>query len=179
MDKSPEDLLRSMFGDEGPAEPSPPRNGTPLFQLSGALPEFAAETRRMLLRCHEAALADQVDELWIYDRCRCGMEDCATVYTAAETVPGPGQRGVGGGFEDTGYVLIDVADDRIVCIETLFYPEFVKALTELLPCRVWHSMPGRSDFRLLYAALKFRAALVPDRTRCGHPRERSDSNPRS
>jgi hypothetical protein len=48
-------------------------------------------------------------------------------------LPGPGQRGVGGGFEDTGYVLVDVADDRIVCIETLFNPEFVKALTELLP----------------------------------------------
>ena len=38
-----------------------------------------------------------------------------------------------GGFTDTGYVLIDVDDDRIVCIETLFYPEFVKALRELLP----------------------------------------------
>src|ERR1035437_1091830 len=83
MEKSPEDLLRSIFGDEGPAEPRPPRNGTPLFQLSRALPEFAAETRRMLLRCEEAALADQVDNLWIYDRCRCGSEDCATVYTAA------------------------------------------------------------------------------------------------
>ena len=56
MDKSPEDLLRSIFGDDGPAEPRPPRNGTPLFQLSRALPEFAAETRRMLLRCDEAAL---------------------------------------------------------------------------------------------------------------------------
>src|ERR1039457_2570276 len=97
MEKSPEDLLRSIFGDEGPAEPRPPRNGTPLFQLSRALPEFAAETRRMLLRCDETALANQVDELWIYDRCRCGMEECATVYTAAETVPAPGQRGVGGG----------------------------------------------------------------------------------
>jgi hypothetical protein len=133
MEKSPEDLLRSIFGDEGPAEPRPPRNGTPLFLLSSALPEFAAETRRMLVRCDEAALADQVDELWIYDRCRCGMEECATIYTAAETLHRPGYRGVGGGFTDTGYVLIDVANDRIVCIETLFYPEFVKALTELLP----------------------------------------------
>ena len=133
MDMSPEGLLRSIFGDEGPAEPRPPRNGTPLFQLIHALPEFAAETRRMLLRCDEAALADQVDELWIYDRCRCGTEDCATVYTAAGTVPGKGQRGAGGGFEDTGYVLIDVSNEHIVCIETLFYPEFVKALTELLP----------------------------------------------
>ena len=61
------------------------------------------------------------------------MEECATVYTAAETLQGPGYRGVGGGFTDTGYVLIDVADNRIVCIETLFYPKFVRALTELLP----------------------------------------------
>jgi hypothetical protein len=51
----------------------------------------------------------------------------------AGTVPGKGQRGAGGGFEDTGYVLIDVSNEHIVCIETLFYPEFVKALTELLP----------------------------------------------
>src|ERR1017187_2922522 len=53
MDKSPEDLLRSLFGDEGPAEPRPPRNGTPLFQLSRSLPEFAAETRRILVGCDE------------------------------------------------------------------------------------------------------------------------------
>jgi hypothetical protein len=121
------------YGQMTRGEAAPPRNGTPLFQLSHALPEFAAETRRMLLRCNEAALANQLDELWIYDRCRCGMEECATVYTAAETVPGPGQRGVGGGFEDTGYVLIDVSNERIISIETLWYPEFVKALTELLP----------------------------------------------
>ena len=136
MDKSSEDLLRSIFGDEGPAEPRRPRNGTPLFQLSRALPEFAAETRRILVRCDEAALADQVDELWIYDRCRCGMKECATVYTAdtaAEMLQGPGYRGVGGGFTDTGFVLIDVSNERIVSIETLFYPEFVKALRELLP----------------------------------------------
>ena len=133
MEKSPEDLLRSIFGDDGPAEARPPRNSTPLFQLSRALPEFAAETRRMLLRCNEAALANQVKELWIYDRCRCGMEECATIYTSAETLQRPGYRGVGGGFEDTGYVLIDVSNEHIVCIETLFYPEFVKALTELLP----------------------------------------------
>jgi hypothetical protein len=133
MEKSPEDLLRSIFGDEGPAEPRPPRNGTPLFQLSRALPEFAAETRRMLVRCDETALADQVDELWIYDRCRCGMKECATVHTTAETINQPGWRGVGGRFTDTGFVLIDVISERIVGIETLWYPEFVKALRELLP----------------------------------------------
>ena len=30
-------------------------------------------------------------------------------------------------------VVIDVSNERIVSIETLFYPEFFKALTELLP----------------------------------------------
>src|ERR1039457_5099449 len=133
MAETPQDLLRKIFGEEGPAEPERPRNQTPLFRLSAALPEFAAETHRILLRCGETALADQVDDLWIYDRCRCGMEDCATVYTAAETAPGPGQRGVGGGFEDTGYLLIDVADDRSVCIEMLGSLELTKALTKLLP----------------------------------------------
>ena len=164
MEKSPEDLLRSIFGDEGPAEPKRPRNGTPLFQLGRALPEFAAETRRMLVRCDEAALADQVDELWIYDRCRCGMEDCATVYTAAETVPGPGQRGVGGGFEDTGYVLIDVSNERIVCIETLFYPDFVKALTELLP----ESLAPTGATRELTGERRERGRVARITLRCKH-----------
>jgi hypothetical protein len=136
MEKSPEDLLRGIFGDEGPAAPTPPRNGTPLFQLSHALPEFAAGTRRMLVRCDEAQLADHVDTLLVFDRCRCGGEECATVYTAdtaAETLQGPGYRGVGGSFTDTGYVVIDVDDDRIVCIEILGSPKLAKALTELLP----------------------------------------------
>src|ERR1035438_8401552 len=84
MAESPEDLLRKLFGDEGPAEPERPRNGTPLFRLSAALPEYAAETRRTLIECGEAELARQVDELWVYDRCRCGGEECATVYTRSE-----------------------------------------------------------------------------------------------
>ena len=50
MEESPQDLLRKLFGDEGPAEENRPRNQTPLFRLSVALPEFAAETRRVLLR---------------------------------------------------------------------------------------------------------------------------------
>jgi hypothetical protein len=133
MAENPEGLLRKVFGEEGPAEPERPHNQTPLFRLSTTLPEFTAETRRVLLRCGETALADQLDELWIYDRCRCGGKECATVCTSAETVHQPGYRGVGGDFTDTGLVLIDVCDEHIISIETLWYPEFVKAVTELLP----------------------------------------------
>jgi hypothetical protein len=134
MAENPEDLLRKLFGDEGPAEPERPRNGTPLFRLSTALPEFAAETRRTLIQCGEAELAKQVDELWVYDRCRCGGEECATVYTSTGEEPRSGYRGTGGYLEGAkGYVLIDVCNEHIICIETLDYPEFVKALAELLP----------------------------------------------
>ena len=90
MAETPQDLLRKVFGDEGPAEPERPRNQTPLFRLSTTLPEFTAETRRVLLRCGETALADQLDELWIYDRCRCGMKECATICTADGAVEAVG-----------------------------------------------------------------------------------------
>ena len=134
MPESPEDLLRKLFGDEGPAEPERPRNRTPLFRLSAALPEFAAETRRSLIECGEAELAKQVDDLWIYDRCRCGGEECATIYTSADEEPTSEGRGIGGHLAGAkGYVLIDIRNERIICIEMLEYPEFVKALTELLP----------------------------------------------
>jgi len=87
-----------------------------------------------LIKCGEAALANQVDDLWIFDRCRCGMEECATVYTRADDEQRAPYRGTGGHLSDAkGYVLIDVSNERIVCIEMLGYPEFVKTLTELLP----------------------------------------------
>jgi hypothetical protein len=57
MEESPQDLLRKVFGDEGPAEPERPHNQTPLFRLSTTLPEFTAETRRTLIKCGETALA--------------------------------------------------------------------------------------------------------------------------
>ena len=134
MAESPEDLLRKLFGDEGPAERGAARNRTPLFRLSTALPEFAAEARRTLIKCGETELAKQVDELWIYDRCRCGAKECATIYTSTGEEPPSGRRGTGGHLPDAkGYVLIDVCNEHVVCIEILCYPEFVKALAELVP----------------------------------------------
>ena len=66
------------------------------------------------------------------------MEECATVITAEVPVRAAvhqqGYRGVGGDFTDTGGIVhIDVCDEHIISIETLWYPEFVKAVTELLP----------------------------------------------
>jgi len=61
------------------------------------------------------------------------MAECATLYTSEADAWKPGHRSVGGRFTETGFVVIDTVNGRIVCVEMLWYPEFVKALTELLP----------------------------------------------
>jgi hypothetical protein len=131
--ETPENKLRRIFGGEILAEPSPPRNSTPLFQLSVSMPEFAAEVIRVLTERDEAALTHQVAELWVYDRCRCGGSDCATIHTAASGAFNYG-RGVGGGISDTTLMAIDISsDEHIVRIETLGYARFRERLTELIP----------------------------------------------
>jgi len=50
MEESPQDVLRKIAWEEGPAELERPRNRTPLFRLSAVLPESAAETRRVLIK---------------------------------------------------------------------------------------------------------------------------------
>jgi hypothetical protein len=73
-----------------------------------------------LIQCGEAELAKQVDELWVYDRCRCGGSECATIYTVTGEEPSSGCRGTGGHLPDAkGYALIDVCNEHIICIETL------------------------------------------------------------
>ena len=49
--------------------------------LAAVLPEFASELRQLLDEQGEPELAAQVTELTILDRCRCGDDFCATVYT--------------------------------------------------------------------------------------------------
>jgi len=127
------DLPLKQSGEEGPSERKRPRNRTPLFKLSAVLPEFAAETRRILIKWGQTALANQVDDLWIYDRCRCGGKECATVDTSEVDPWKAGHQTIGGRFTETGFLVVDTFDEHIVCIEMLWYPEFVKALTELLP----------------------------------------------
>jgi hypothetical protein len=130
--ETPEDLLRKLFGEEVPTEPEPPRNNTPVFQLALLMPEFAAEVVRVLTACGEAALARQIAELWVFDRCRCGQQECATIHTAADHTFKYG-RGVGDA-NDTTLMAIDISSDgRIVSIETLGYPGFPQRLTKLMP----------------------------------------------
>jgi hypothetical protein len=64
--------------------------------LADTLPAFATELRQLLTEQGEPALAAQVPDLKIFDRCRCGDDVCAMFYTRPKPNGGfgPGHRNV-------------------------------------------------------------------------------------
>ena len=55
-------------------------------RLVAALPELAEEIQRMLAERGESKLAEQVQELNLIERCRCGDDFCATFYVLPKPV---------------------------------------------------------------------------------------------
>ena len=131
---TPEQLLRQIFGETGPAksEDRRPANTTPLFRLADELPEFAAEFHQLLLDDGQTALAEQVPNLQIFDRCDCG--NCGTMYTVPrpESSFGP-ERGGLSVSSKRGSIYIDTVAGQIACIEVLDRPEITKGLLALIP----------------------------------------------
>jgi hypothetical protein len=91
--------------------------------LKDAIPQLAMELVALLEHEGETDLAAQVPELRLFDRCRCGDDFCATVYT------GPRPRGEWGPENETvalnpeeGLLILDVLDGKITCIEVLVIP---------------------------------------------------------
>jgi hypothetical protein len=89
--------------------------------LDKALPALAAELSALLEKAGENDLAMQVPQLRVVDRCRCGDEFCATVYTASRPI-----GCWGAGYENIelepaqGFFILDLVDGRIVCVEVLY-----------------------------------------------------------
>lgn len=77
--------------------------------LADTLPTLAAELRRLLEEQGESELAAQVPGLMILDRCRCGDDFCATIYTRPKPKGsfGPGHRNVAL-TPDKGMLILDV-----------------------------------------------------------------------
>ena len=115
-------------------EPQPtcqPERGELLARL---LPELTAELRALILAGDEPQLAGEVERLRVIDRCRCGDSFCATLYTAPQPKGsyGPSHRNV---VLDpaTGMIVLDVVDERIVCIEILYCDELQRRIHHLFP----------------------------------------------
>ena len=138
---TPSDVLwREVFGvPDGRAPVEPPPNTHPLFPLRQIWPEVVELLTKLLADAGEESLASTVAELVVFDRCQCGMDDCATVYTRPRPRGpfGPSHRNVAffrpsticldtgrsaaeDGLPTAPYmVILDVVDDQIACIEIL------------------------------------------------------------
>ena len=107
--------------------PSPP--------LGDTMPGFAREVEQRLREAGRDDLARQVTRLRIADRCRCGDEFCASLYTEARPEGGWRQLhesiAIGGGAR--GLINVDAMKGRIVAIEVLFRPEVRRALEHIVP----------------------------------------------
>jgi hypothetical protein len=102
--------------------------------LVETLPELAQELEELLIEVNEPALSAQVHMLTIVDRCRCGDDFCATLYTEPrpQSSYGPNHRNVEIGPSD-GMIILDVVGAKIACVEVLYRDEIRKALHAALP----------------------------------------------
>jgi hypothetical protein len=102
--------------------------------LADVLPAFAAELRELLEEQGEPELASYVPNLSILERCRCGDDICATVYTKPKPKDGfgPGHRNVRL-MPEEGMLILDVVAGEIVCVEVLDRKDVRQKLDEVFP----------------------------------------------
>jgi len=102
--------------------------------LREVFPELTAELESLLKLKSENALASQVASLSIVDRCHCGDDFCATIYT----VPRPkGRWGNNHRCFDLdatrGIIMLEVVDEKIADVEILNRDEIRKKLNGVIP----------------------------------------------
>ena len=103
-------------------------------ELLATLPDLAGEMTRLLAQVGRSELAEQVKQLRIVERCRCGDAFCATFYTTP-----PPAGGWGAGHENVvldaqdGDIVLDVVHGKIVCVEILNRDQLRKALVAICP----------------------------------------------
>lgn len=102
--------------------------------VADKFPELSEELLTLMHDLGEAQLVQQVPELRLVDRCRCGDDFCATIYTEPkpEKAYGPSHRNVPL-MPAKGMIILDVVEEKIACIEILYRDEIRKKLLSVLP----------------------------------------------
>jgi hypothetical protein len=103
-------------------------------QFTEVLPILAQEIEELLKKQNEPKLATQIASLTIVDRCRCGEDFCASFYVEPKPkgAYGPGHRNVDLEAE-SGMIILDVVNDRIMQIEVLHRDEVRQAIQIVIP----------------------------------------------
>lgn len=101
--------------------------------LGEMFPSFSEELQLLLTTQGEHDLAAQVARLQIVDRCRCGDDFCASIYTQPKPkgAYGPGHRNVAL-TPAKGMLILDVVDGAIAQVEILYRDEIRRRLLETL-----------------------------------------------
>lgn len=102
--------------------------------LQDTLPDLADELIALLRSQNERDLAEQVPLLRLVDRCRCGDDFCATLYTAPkpEGAYGPNHECISLN-SSSGHLILDLVDRKTVCIEILFREDLRGRVLQLFP----------------------------------------------
>jgi hypothetical protein len=102
--------------------------------VSEEFPELSQELQDLLRKRGEGQLAEQVPDLNLLDRCHCGDNVCATIYTQLKPIKkyGPGHRSMDLDAE-TGMIILHVVESKIACIEILHRDDVRAKLVKLLP----------------------------------------------
>ena len=102
--------------------------------LLDALPDLADELSTLLNQGGATELATQVPFLRLVDRCRCGDDFCATLYTAPKPngAYGPNHESMPLN-PSSGHLILDLVDRKIVCIEILFRENLRTRVLRLFP----------------------------------------------
>jgi len=101
-------------------------------KLIECLPEFSKELEHLLQKEGRPDLIPQLSTLRIFDRCRCGDDFCATIYTACKSDREYGISDTIPLHPDQGFVILDLRDRRITGIEILYRDEIRKEVLGLL-----------------------------------------------
>ena len=102
--------------------------------VSEVFPDLCTELQELLQRKGNAKLAIRIPELELVDQCRCGDDFCATIYTQTKPAKRYGPSHYSFDLDaDQGMILLDVVDEKIVCIEILSRAETRVKLLEILP----------------------------------------------
>jgi hypothetical protein len=72
--------------------------------------------------------------LRLVDRCRCGDDFCATLYTASKPKEGYGPNHESLSLDpSSGLLILDLVDRKVVCMEILFRDELRHRVLQLFP----------------------------------------------